>query len=72
MNLDSRSSGRPIPVTSPSLGRVLSQTEEIKEKVEEAASDLSSVNEILKQGKEVALPAQAIEPSFRTNRSRTR
>lgn len=69
MNLDSRSTGKPIPVTNPSLGRVLSLTEEIKENVEEAASDLSSVNEILKQGKEVALPAQAIENALVQNES---
>ncbi|OGR14963.1 MAG: diguanylate cyclase [Deltaproteobacteria bacterium RIFOXYB12_FULL_58_9] len=57
---DSKDSEKPIPVKSVSLGRVLDETEEIKEDIEEAASNLSSVNEILEEGKDAALPAQAL------------
>lgn len=67
MNSNSKNSGKPIPVKSLSLGRVLNQTEEIKENVEEAANNLSSVNEILTQEKDVALPAQTIEDALVQN-----
>ena len=67
MDSDSKNSGKPISVKSLSLGRVLNQTEEIKENVEEAAGNLSSVNEILKQEKDVALPAQTIEDAIVQN-----
>ncbi|MBK9471800.1 MAG: diguanylate cyclase [bacterium] len=60
-------SGKPLPGKSLSLGRVLNQTEEIKENVEEAGSNLSSVNEILKQEKDVALPARALEDALVQN-----
>ncbi len=67
MTSDSRTSGPPPLVTGLSLGRVLNQTEEIKDTVDEAASNLSSVNALLKQDADVALPVQTIEDALVQN-----
>jgi len=44
-----------------SLRRVLNQNEEIKETVKQAASELTSVNEVLKQGNKVNIPVQTTQ-----------
>lgn len=51
-----------------SLKRVLNQNEKIKKTVVKAASELTSVNEILKQGKEAKIPAQIIKEAISQNK----
>ncbi len=51
-----------------SLKRVLNQNEKIKKTVVQAASELTSVNEVLKQGKEAKIPAQIIKDAISQNK----
>lgn len=51
-----------------SLERVLKKNEKIKETVEQAASELTSVNEVLKQGKGVEVPVQIIKEVITQNK----
>ncbi len=51
-----------------SLERVINKNEKIKETVKQAANELTSVNEILKQGKEVKIPAQVIKEAITQNK----
>ena len=51
-----------------SLKRVLKQNEKIKETVMQAASELTSVNEVLKQGKGVEVPVQVIKDVISQNK----
>lgn len=51
-----------------SLQRVLSQNESIKETVEQAAGELTLVNEVLKQGKEVEVPTEIIKEILTQNK----
>lgn len=51
-----------------SLERVINQNEKIKENVKQAANELTSVNEILKQGKEVKIPVQIIKEAITQNK----
>ena len=55
---------KPAPANGISLGRVLNQSEEIKERVEEAAGDLASVHLALKQEGTVAPPAQTVDAAL--------
>jgi diguanylate cyclase (GGDEF)-like protein len=66
MKSDSRALKKPVPAKSISLERVLDQSEEIKEHVEEAASELASVNAALQERK-VRLPVQTIEEVIAQN-----
>jgi diguanylate cyclase len=66
MKSDSRALEKPVPAKSISLERVLDQSEEIKEHVEEAASELASVNAALQERK-VRLPVQTIEEVIAQN-----
>lgn len=66
--LNSKNLKKPISAKTVSLERVLNQTEEIKESVKEAAIDLASVNEVLKQEKKITLPVQAIEAALVQNK----
>lgn len=50
-----------------SLEIVLNQSEKIKETVEQAASELTSVNEVLKQGNTVNIPVQIIQDVITQN-----
>ena len=68
MKSDSKIPEKPAPAKNHSLGQVLNQTEEIKESVEEAATSLSSVNEILNQKNTESLPVQAIEDAIVQNK----
>ncbi|MHB8791298.1 MAG: diguanylate cyclase domain-containing protein [Desulfobulbaceae bacterium] len=51
-----------------SLGSVINRNEKIKETVKEAANELTSVNEVLKQGKEVKIPVQIIKEAITQNK----
>ena len=58
---------KPVPAKKNSLGNVLNQSEEIKESVEKAAGELTSVNEVLKQERKVSLPIETIEKAIAQN-----
>ena len=51
-----------------SLKRVIDRNEKIKETVKQAANELTSVNEILKQGKEVKIPVKIIKEAIIQNK----
>ena len=51
-----------------SLERVLKKNEKIKENVTQAASELTSINEVLKQGKGVEVPVQVIKEVITLNK----
>ena len=51
-----------------SLKHVVKRNEKIKETVKQAANELTSVNEILKQGKEVKIPVQIIKEAITQNK----
>lgn len=51
-----------------SLRHVINRNEKIKETVKQAANELTSVNEILKQGKEVKIPVQIIKEAITQNK----
>ena len=67
MNSESNASKKPVPDKGISLGRVLNQSEEIKDSVEEAASDLAAVNLALKQDGKAGLPVQTVEEAVAQN-----
>ena len=50
-----------------SFRRVLNQNEKIKETVKQAASELTSVNEVLKQGNKVNIPVQTTQEAITQN-----
>ncbi len=56
-----------MPIKSASLGRVLNQSEKIKETVKQAASELTSVNKVLKRGKKANDPVQSIKEAIAQN-----
>jgi len=68
MKSDSEKSEKPLPAKHLSLGHVIRQSEEIKDNVEDVASNLASINEILKQEKRIAPPVQAIEDALVKNK----
>jgi chromosome segregation ATPase len=51
-----------------SLERVINKNEKIKETVKQAANELTSINETLKQGKEVKIPVEAIKEAITQNK----
>jgi len=51
-----------------SLEGVINRNEKIKETVKQAANELTSVNEVLKQGKEVKIPVQIIKEAITQNK----
>jgi len=65
---------KPSPDKKHSLGHVLNQAEEIKENIEEAAINIASVNETLKQKEQVkqeeiiSPPIQAVEDAIAQNK----
>jgi len=69
MKSDSKKSETSVPAESLSLGRVLNQTEEIRKNIEESASNLATVNEILKQEKKTSPPAQIVEDALVQNKA---
>ena len=58
---------KPVPAKNVSLRRVLYKNRKIKKKVEQAASELTSVNEVLNQGIKVNIPVQTIEETITQN-----
>jgi diguanylate cyclase (GGDEF)-like protein len=58
---------KPVPAKKVSLRRVLSKNKKIKKNVENAASELTSINEVLNQGMEVNIPVQNIEEAITLN-----
>ena len=56
-----------VPTKNISLKRVLNQNEKIKQNVKQAASELTSVNEVLKQEKKVNIPVQTIQEAITQN-----
>ena len=68
--MKSKSKGlkKTVPDKNASLERVINRNEEIKETVKQAANELTSVNQTLKQGKEVKIPVQAIKEAIIQNK----
>jgi len=58
---------KPVPVKSGSLGTVLNQSKKIKDSVKQAATDLTSVNEVLKQGSNDSIIIQDIQEAITQN-----
>jgi diguanylate cyclase len=56
------------PASNASLERVLKKNEKIKETVKKAASELTSVNEVLKQEKGVEIPVEIIKEVITQNK----
>jgi len=61
MKSKSKKLGKPVAAKNASLERVLKENEKIKETVKHAASELTSVNEVLKQRKGSEVPVQVIK-----------
>ncbi len=57
-----------VPIKNASLERVINRNERIKDNVKQAADDLTSINEILRQGKEVESPVQMIREAIAQNK----
>lgn len=57
-----------VTAKNASLGRVLQQNEKIKETVKQSATELTAVNEILKQEEGVEVPAQLIKEVITQNK----
>ena len=60
---------KPVPAKSVSLGRVLNQSKKIKKTVKQAATDLTSVNEVLKQGETARTTPQTIQQAVTQNKN---
>jgi diguanylate cyclase (GGDEF)-like protein len=67
--MKSKSKGlkKTVPAKRVSLSRVLDKNKQIKKTVKQAASELSSINEVLKQGMEVDLPVETYEEAVTQN-----
>jgi hypothetical protein len=72
MKSKSKGSKKTVPNKNASLKHVITQNEKIKETVKQAASELTSVNEVLKQGKDVKIPVQIIKEAIIQNKSNFR
>jgi diguanylate cyclase (GGDEF)-like protein len=68
MKSKSKDLKKTVPGKNASLERVINRNEKIKETVKEAANELTSVNEVLKQGKEVKIPVQIIKEAITQNK----
>ena len=68
MNSKSKDLKKTVPDKNASLERVINRNEKIKETVKQAANELTSVNEILKQGKEDKIPVQMIKEAITQNK----
>jgi len=58
---------KPAPAKKVTLGRVLNKNKKIKDNVKHAASELTSINEVLNQGITVNIPDQTIEEAITLN-----
>jgi len=68
MKSKSKDLKKTVPDKNASLERVINRNEKIKETVKQAANELTSVNEILKEGKEVKIPLQIIQEAITQNK----
>jgi len=68
MKSKSKDVNKTVPDKNASLERVINQNEKIKKTVQQAACDLTSVNEVLNQGKEVKIPVQIIKEAITQNK----
>jgi diguanylate cyclase (GGDEF)-like protein len=67
MKSKSKDSIKPMPAKKVSLKRVLKKNKKIKENVKHAASELTSINEVLNQGITVNAPIQTMEEAITLN-----
>ena len=67
MKSKSKDLKKPMPAKKGSLRRVLNKNKKIKNNVEHAASELTSINEVLNQGIKVNIPVQTIEETITLN-----
>jgi len=67
--MKSKSKGlkKTVPAKRVLLSRVLDKNKQIKKTVKQAASELSSINEVLKQGMDVDLPVETYEEAVTQN-----
>ena len=65
--MKSKNVKKTVPAKRLSLGRVLDKNKKIKESVKQAASELTSVNEVLKQGNKVIIPVQTMKEAITQN-----
>lgn len=68
MKSKSKDLKKKVPAKNASLERVLKKNEKIKETVKQAASELTSVNEVLKQRKGAEVPVQTIKEVITQNK----
>lgn len=68
MKSNSKDLKKNVPAKNISLERVLKKNERIKKTVKKAAGELTSVNEVLKQGKGVEVPVQIIKEVITQNK----
>lgn len=64
MNSDAKETATTAVVIAPPLVTALNQSEQVKDKVEECAQELSSINEVLKQEVTEHLPLEQIEKAL--------
>ena len=67
MKSKSKDLKKPVPAKKVSLRRVLNKNKKIKKNVKQAASELTSINKVLKQGQKVNLPVQIIDETITQN-----
>jgi len=67
MKSKSKDLKKTVPAKKVSLRRVLNKNKKIKNNVEHAASELTSINEVLSQGIKVNIPIQTIEGTITLN-----
>lgn len=67
MKLKSTCLKKTVPAKRVSLSRVLNKNKKIKKNVKQAASELTLINEVLKQGIEVNLPVETFEEAITQN-----
>ena len=65
--MESKDLEKPVPAKKVSLRRVLNKNKKIKKNVEHAATELTSINEVLNQGIEVNIPLRTIEETITLN-----
>ena len=67
MKSKSKDLKKTVPAKKVTLRRVLNKNKKIKKNVKNAASDLTSINEVLNQGIKVNIPVQTIEETITLN-----
>jgi len=67
MKSKSPDSKRPVPAKRASLTRVLNKNKQIRKHVKHAATDLTSINEVLQQGVEDNIPVRTMEAAISQN-----